>query len=141
MGIGGFSRLLLIAGFGAWSFVLSANDVRVRRLPDPLTLPPAAVAVAACGWWPELGWGLAWPALYLLAGNGIGGGDVKLAVSLGVVCASVAGPLGVIGALGLAGLNTVVLSRLTRERTVPHGPSMICAAWTVTLPLCIYSGV
>lgn len=141
MGIGGFSNALVVAVFGVWSVALSIYDVRARRLPDPLTLPPAAVALAACACWPELCWGLAWPAVYLLAGSGIGGGDIKLAVSLGVACASVAGPLGVIGAVGLSGANSVALAWWSRQQTVPHGPSMLCAAWAVVLPLCMYSGV
>lgn len=141
MGIGGLLIAIGVAAVAAWSVALAATDVRVRRLPDPLTVPPALVAVAACGWQPAWCWGLVWPVLYLVSGNGIGGGDVKLAVPLGVACAAAGGLVGTIGAMGLAGAMTAVAALCTGRRSVPHGPSMLCAAWTVVVLWGMYSGV
>lgn len=132
-------------GFFVWSIALAVNDLRHRRLPDALTVPPAVAALAACVAEPALAWGLAWPGLYFAVGRGVGGGDIKLAISLGVVCASVAGAGGVIAAIGLAGLFSGIGAAVSQQRTVAHGPSMLCAAWAVCiasfLVLCMYSGV
>lgn len=130
-----------VAAVSAWSVSLAAMDIRVRRLPDALTVPPALVAVAACWWHPAWCWGLVWPVMYLVSGDGIGGGDVKLAVSLGVACAAAGGLASTIGAMGLAGAMTAVAALCTGRRSVPHGPSMLYAAWTVVVFWGMYSGV
>ena len=70
---------------------------------------------------------------YLVIGRGIGGGDIKLAVPLGVAVAWVAGLVGVICAVGVSGLLTVLLSKLLDAETLPHGPSMLAAAWVVVI--------
>lgn len=108
-------------------------DVRRRRLPDALTLPAGALALVACAFHPLALWGLLWPVGYLVIGRGIGGGDIKLAVPLGVAVAWVAGLVGVICAIGLSGLLTVLLSKLLNPETLPHGPSMLAAAWAVVI--------
>lgn len=139
MGIGGFLAVVIAA---SWTFALCGFDIAQRRLPDALTVPPAVAGVVAtllalplgC---PSLAWALLWPAGYLVAGQGIGGGDIKLAVSLGVVCAAFGGALAVLLAIGVSGLFTVVFAGLLGRRTVPHGPSMLVAAWLTG----IYFGV
>lgn len=120
--------------------MLCATDVRQRCLPDALTVPPALAALTACLWWPALAWGLVWAGFYFFAGRGIGGGDIKLAVPLGIACAAVGGPLGVFAAMGLAGLFTATVAAALKRRTVAHGPSMLGACWAVFLVLCIYFG-
>src|SRR5699024_12690530 len=81
-----------IGGAVGWAAALVIFDVRQRRLPDFLTVPAAGLALGWIGFtwqWHAL-WGLLWPVLYLAMaalsnGQGMGGGDIKLAVSLGVV--------------------------------------------------------
>lgn len=141
MGIGGFAAYAAGGVFLAWSVLLCAYDIRERRLPDALTVPPAVAAAGACLFYPALAWGLIWPAWYLLVGRGIGGGDIKLAAPLGVVCAAVGGPFGVISGFGLSGLLTVGVAVVCGRRSVPHGPSMLCAEWVLFPFLCMYSGV
>ncbi|WP_350308260.1 A24 family peptidase [Corynebacterium afermentans] len=141
VGTGGFAAYAAGAVFLAWSALLCVFDIRERRLPDALTGPPAVAALTACLWQPSLAWGLLWPTWYLLVGRGIGGGDIKLAVPLGVACAAAGGPLGVVAAFGLSGLFTVGVAVVFRKRSVPHGPSMLCALWVLFPFLCMYSGV
>lgn len=141
MGFGGFSVGIGVVALAAWSVALAVSDIQVRRLPDPLTIPPALAALAACAYHPAWCWGLLWPALYLAVGDGVGGGDVKLAVALGTACAAAAGPPGVVFAVGLSGLISVAAALCARRRVVPHGPSMLCAAWGVILLAHTYSGV
>lgn len=141
MGIGGFAAYAAGTVLLAWTVLLCASDIRVRRLPDALTVPPAVAATVGCLLHPPLTWGLMWPAWYLLVGQGIGGGDIKLAAPLGVACAAVGGALGVVAGAGLSGLLTVGIAVVTGRRTVPHGPSMLCAVWVLIPLLCMYSGV
>ncbi|MEU9110263.1 A24 family peptidase [Streptomyces sp. NPDC048483] len=130
--------------------LLAAVDRRVHRLPDELTLPLAVVAAGALGlvtWlpgesgasWPRalLG-GLALGAFYLLLfvvnPTGIGLGDVKLAIGLGialgwygwrtVVTGGAAGIL--IGALYGA---VLMCARRGGPKVMPLGPFMIIGAF------------
>lgn len=122
---------VLCALTAVWTVVLAVIDGEERRLPDALTLPAAGVAVAACVFDPA-GWiGLIWPALYLVAGRGIGGGDVKLAVPLGVVLALVGGAGAVLAGMLLASIFTVLFLVLKKQTAAAHGPSMLAAAWIV----------
>lgn len=128
---------------GVWSIALVLYDVSQRRLPDFLTLPAAALALISCVFYPQGLWGLVWPALYLLLAvrgssdrstdAGIGGGDIKLAVPLGVALAGVGGALAVLAAMLLASALTIVFLLIKRLRDTAHGPSMLAAAWIVGL--------
>ncbi|WP_291313680.1 prepilin peptidase [Corynebacterium sp. UBA2622] len=119
----------------AWSAVLVHYDLRSHRLPDALTLPAGAAALASCAAWPEGLWGLAWPALYLLVGRGIGGGDIKLSLPLGVAVAALASPPAILAAVGVSSALTLAAAAVLRARGAPHGPSMLAAAW-----LCVLMG-
>lgn len=122
---------MLCACAAVWTMALAVVDGEERRLPNELTLPAAAMAVAACFIAPA-GWiGMIWPAAYLVAGRGIGGGDVKLAVPLGVALALLGGAGAVLTGILLASIFTVVFLVLTRRNTAAHGPSMLAAAWIV----------
>lgn len=113
-------------GVYLWGTALCGYDVCFRRLPDWLTLPAVAVAFY---WFPScIVGGICWALLYCR--KGIGGGDVKLALSLGTVALST-GVLGLLLAITLASLFTVLLCLGLRRRSVPHGPSMIAATWVV----------
>ncbi|MFE6742431.1 prepilin peptidase [Streptomyces tubercidicus] len=130
--------------------LLAAVDRRVRRLPDVLTLPLAAAGAVLLGlggwltgetaaWRRALLGGLLLGAfylvLYLANPRGIGLGDVKLAVGLGIalgwygwrtlVAGGAAGVL--IGALYGAGL--LLVRRGARDTAMPLGPFMIIGAF------------
>ncbi|AKK08897.1 prepilin peptidase [Corynebacterium testudinoris] len=113
----------------AWAVALSLIDVRVRRLPNHLTVPAACGAViGAVGTDPLLLLGgVAWAGLYMLTG-GFGGGDVKLAVSLGILAAS-GGEVVWFGAVIGASVITVIQGLVSSQRTLPHGPAMIVATF------------
>lgn len=128
-----------VALFGAWCAALCGFDLRMRRLPNVLTLPAAALALGAALWQafdgaPSALLGAAlWTAVNGAAflARGMGAGDVKLAPTLGAVVGEAAGVPGVLIAVLAAQAITVAWALLVRRRTVPHGPAMIGAAWCV----------
>lgn len=116
--------------FACWAAALCAYDFRSRRLPDFLTLPAVVAVAAVCLFLaPGAFSGYAWPALYIvqarMQGAGVGGGDIKLAAALGPVCVLFAGGGGLIMALFLSALFTVLWCVARRSRTAPHGPAML----------------
>ncbi|HEX4101160.1 MAG: prepilin peptidase [Pseudonocardiaceae bacterium] len=134
-----------------WVGVLLAGaDLVARRLPDALTLPAYPVAVvllgaaavgagnaeplvrAAAG---ALLWAGGYAAVRLVAPGALGGGDVKLAGSLGALTAATSWP-GLLLAVLAANVLTAAVAgpaRLLGYRDVPHGPAMLAAAWLVVL--------
>lgn len=139
--------LIVLAVYLGALIVLLATDLDQRLLPDVITLPliPYALALVLLDWQPLLAgtrWpiavavatGLAFPALLLVTDRifrgALGMGDVKLAVSLGLMCGAsrlLAGFLvaslvssAVIVALMIAG-------RLGRRSAIPFGPILIGA--------------
>jgi prepilin signal peptidase PulO-like enzyme (type II secretory pathway) len=128
--------------------VLLATDLDQRLLPDLLTLPliPYALLVVVLGWDPllagkELGVasaiaaGIGAPLVLLLTdrlfGGALGMGDVKLAVSLGLmlgVTRLLTGFLVATIAGALILLVLMALRRLGRRSPVPFGPILIAAA-------------
>lgn len=124
----------------AWTVTLVVWDVREQRLPNALTLPAAAAAVVACFVYPTGWWGMLWPGMYLVTAlatpvnrPGIGGGDIKLAVPLGVAVALSGGVMGVLGAMLLSSMITVCVLLVARQSGMAHGPSMLTAAWLVVI--------
>jgi leader peptidase (prepilin peptidase)/N-methyltransferase len=139
--------VLILVAYAAVLMVLLATDLDQRLLPDILTLPliPIVLAIVLLGWDPLLadkGWpivsavaaAVGAPLLLLLSdrvlGGGLGMGDVKLAVSLGLmsgVTRLVGGFLvaSIAGALVL--LVLIALRRLSLKSTVPFGPVLIAA--------------
>ncbi|MEV7304697.1 prepilin peptidase [Streptomyces microflavus] len=131
--------------------LLATVDRRVHRLPDPLTLPLAAAAVLLLGgaallpghagsWTTAL---LGGPALggfyfllFLINPNGMGFGDVKLALALGVALGWYGWEVLFLGGFagflfGAAyGLGLVLLRRAGRRTGIPFGPFMIVGALT-----------
>jgi leader peptidase (prepilin peptidase)/N-methyltransferase len=124
---------------------LAAVDLASRRLPNALTLPAyplvgLAVAVAAtAGPGPALAlralvgvvvFGGAHAVVRLLAPGALGGGDVKLAGSLGAVLGAVGWPALAV-AVALAAVVTVTIAVARRARSAPHGPGLLAATWLV----------
>ncbi|MEV8341885.1 prepilin peptidase [Streptomyces niveus] len=137
---------LLLAPFAV---LLALVDRNVHRLPDHLTLPLAAASAAllgiatllpdAGGSWPTallggLALGACYFVLFLINPNGMGFGDVKLALSLGVVLGWYGWLLLFVGAFAgflfgsLYGLGLMALRRANRKSAIPFGPFMIAGA-------------
>ena len=113
---------------------LVTADLVSRRLPDVLTFaayPVLGIAVLPAGWHALAGlvvFGGAHALVRLLAPTAMGGGDVKLAGSLGLV-------LGALGwadlalAAALAAAATLLFAAALRSRTAPYGPGLLTATW------------
>lgn len=137
---------LLLAPFAV---LLALVDRNVHRLPDQLTLPLAGAAAVLLGLaallpghagsWPTallggLVLGAAYFVLFLIHPNGMGFGDVKLALSLGVALGWYGWAVLFVGAFAgfllgsLYGLGLIVLRRANRKTAIPFGPFMIVGA-------------
>ncbi|WP_260853085.1 prepilin peptidase [Corynebacterium glyciniphilum] len=125
-----------------WAGTLAVYDIRYRRLPDWLTLPavPAAwVGVILLGHgWAVVG-GAAWFLLCVLPGMlsarlRAGGGDAKLALSLGAVAAAAGGVVGLAATIAAASAVTLLFALFptVRSSALPHGPGMLIATAAVT---------
>lgn len=126
-----------------WLVALTVCDLRRRRLPNVLTLPGAVVILAVAfvgghGTGALLG-AVALAGLYLvlhlLSREGMGAGDVKLAVGLGAATGALGVDTWLVAAL-LGPLLTVCFGLLLRVRVLPHGPSM-CLATAVALAIAV----
>ncbi|CAL9494965.1 hypothetical protein SUDANB58_03332 [Streptomyces sp. enrichment culture] len=138
---------LLLAPVGV---LLAVVDLKVRRLPDPLTLPFAAAALVLLGpvalvpehagrWSTALLGALAlgggYFALFLLNPGGMGFGDVKLALGAGAVLGWYGWGTLMLGAsagflLGAVyGGALVAARRAGRGTAIPFGPFLIAGAF------------
>jgi leader peptidase (prepilin peptidase)/N-methyltransferase len=138
---------LLLAPFGV---LLAVVDFRVQRLPDVLTLPLAGLALVLlgvmalvpehAGKWPtalfgSLVLGGAYFLLFLVNPNGMGFGDVKLALGIGAVLGWYGWGTVVLGTFagflfgGLYGLGLVLMRRAGRKTSIPFGPFLIAGAY------------
>ncbi|MFJ4948608.1 prepilin peptidase [Streptomyces sp. NPDC088760] len=139
---------LLLAPVGV---LLAAVDFRVQRLPDPLTLPLAATALALLGlaallpehaghWrtalYGALALGAGYYVLYRVNPGGMGFGDVKLAVGTGAVLGWYGWPTVLLGTFAgfllgaLYGGLLVLARRAGRKTAVPFGPFLLAGALT-----------
>ncbi|MFF7310322.1 prepilin peptidase [Streptomyces sp. NPDC008137] len=137
---------LLLAPVGV---LLTAVDFRVRRLPDPLTLPFAGAALALLGltalvpehageWTTALLGSLAlgggYFVLFLINPAGMGFGDVKLALGTGAVLGWYGWPTVMLGTFAgfllgaLYGGALVVARRADRKTAIAFGPFLITGA-------------
>lgn len=126
----------------AWAGTLTVYDIRYRRLPDWLTLPAVPVAwvvVVLLGHgWAVVG-GVAWFLLCVLPGMlsvrlRAGGGDAKLALSLGAVATAAGGAVGLAATIAAASVMTLLFALFptVRSAALPHGPGMLGATAAVT---------
>ncbi|MFJ3228032.1 prepilin peptidase [Streptomyces sp. NPDC086783] len=130
--------------------LLAVVDFRVQRLPDALTLPLAAAALALLGVaalapehagdWPtallgSLALGGAYFVLFLISPRGMGFGDVKLALGLGAALGWYGWSVLFLGTFagflfgGLYGLALVVARRAGRRTSIPFGPFLLAGAF------------
>ncbi|GAA4784671.1 A24 family peptidase [Streptomyces ziwulingensis] len=130
--------------------LLTLIDIRVRRLPDPLTLPLAAAALVLLGLaalLPEhagrwttallgtLALGAGYFALFLVNPEGLAFGDVKLALGAGAVLGWYGWPTLLLGTfagflLGASYGGALVVARRAGRRTqIAFGPFLIAGAF------------
>ncbi|MFG2649818.1 prepilin peptidase [Streptomyces sp. NPDC048436] len=138
---------MLLAPFGV---LLAIVDFGVHRLPDVLTLPLAGAALVLLGGaslLPEEGGSLphalygglalggAYFVLFLISPNGMGFGDVKLALSLGAVLGWYGWGVLLLGTFAgfllaaLYGTGLVIARRAGRKTAIPFGPFLIGGAF------------
>ncbi|MFE9662072.1 prepilin peptidase [Streptomyces sp. NPDC005955] len=129
--------------------LLALVDLAVKRLPDVLTLPLAAAAPVLLGAAALLpGHGGSWPGallgalvlgagylvLFLVNPDGMGFGDVKLALSLGAALGWYGWGAVLVGTFAgflfaaLYGAVLVVRRRATRRTAIPFGPFLLGGA-------------
>ncbi|MGW2208560.1 prepilin peptidase [Streptomyces sp. NPDC001781] len=128
------------------AILLTAVDLRVQRLPDPLTLPltPALLLLLALAarlpdhtgtyrtaLYGALTLAAAYLALHLLNPSGMGFGDVKLAPAVGAALGWYGWPTLMLGTFAtfttgaLYGLVLLLTRRATRKSAIPFGPFLL----------------
>ncbi|WIM72391.1 hypothetical protein QP028_15065 [Corynebacterium suedekumii] len=113
---------------GPWRCCLSTKRRRASGPPHPARGRGVAAFGAAVTDPILLLGGLGWAGLYLLLGvsfGGVGGGDVKLGLSLGILAAAAGGTAAWFVAVLGASVVTVLRGALTRRKAVALGPSML----------------
>ena len=146
----GFSALLPFAlWFMAACIALFLIDLEVHRLPNSLTLSTYGVVVAGFALtaalddqWPSflraliggLALGLVYALLAAFFPRGMGWGDAKLALSLGMVMTWSSWGVLIVGGFGafvlgaIVGVAAMVVGKAARKSALPFGPFMIVAA-------------
>lgn len=125
--------------------VASGIDLKTRILPDAITLPAAAMALAWASWRGDamdaflgavLGtgvfWLIAWGYEKRTGTEGLGLGDVKLMLPIGAMAGVLKLPLVILGAslAALAAFGVLALmDRNLREGRLPLGPFLAAAAY------------
>ncbi|MFE5819533.1 prepilin peptidase [Streptomyces sp. NPDC056479] len=130
--------------------LLALVDLRVRRLPDVLTLPLAGAALGLLGvvalvpehagdWptalWASLALGAGYCALHLINPGGMGFGDVKLALGAGAVLGWYGWATVMLGTFAgflfgaLYGWGLVLVRRAGRKSAIPFGPFLLGGAY------------
>lgn len=147
------TALLVYVPLFAALLVLLATDLDQRLLPDIVTLPLIVFAAAvlildvspalegkSLGLVSGLAAGIGFPIVLLITdrvfGGGLGQGDLKLAVSLGLVFGLSAFFYGLlIASIGVSAvlIALIVARRLTMKSYIPFGPILIFAAFIAAL--------
>ncbi len=141
--------VIAFAFLGVLGVALSAIDVAVNRLPDRLTLPAIPLLVGLLGVAAVIGHsggalvrallgGLALGGCFLLLAlvrpGQLGGGDIKLAVLVGLALGWLGWPILIAGAAlgfllaGIAGLVLLALRRATLRTQLCFGPYLLAGA-------------
>ena len=131
------------SGVGAW---LTHIDIREHRLPNRILAPTTACLLLLCGASTAFGGsaealvraiagaailGSAYLALWAGSRGGLGGGDVKLAVPIGILLAwdgwlaLVAGSALAFVVGGAWAIGVLATGRGTRDSRIPFGPCMV----------------
>ncbi|MEV8534495.1 A24 family peptidase [Streptomyces sp. NPDC051211] len=152
--VGARPEAAVLVGLAPVLVLLALVDLAVHRLPDVLTLPLAAAVAAglgavaplpgAGGSWPAAvaggaGLGAAYLLLFAINPAGIGFGDVKLALALGVALGWYGWGVWIAGAFlgflygALYGLGLLLTGRAGRRTAFPFGPFMAGGALTGVL--------
>lgn len=132
---------------GVWLVALTVCDLRRGRLPNALTLPGAVVVLAGaalCGRGVPAAAGAAaltagYLVVHLWAPDGMGAGDVKLALGVGALTGAFGAGAWALAAVG-APLLTAAWAVLARRGAVPHGPAM-CTASAAAIWACSVAAV
>ncbi|MBV7295376.1 A24 family peptidase [Corynebacterium sp. TAE3-ERU12] len=128
--------------WSAWAGLLMLRDLCTRRLDNWLTIPAIAVflfiALSRGQVGDAVGGAVVWAALLLVPSlarpGGVGGGDIKLALALGLWAgAYVDAGLGEVVltaavATMISGLLSAGYGLVRRRRSVAHGPAMLLGA-------------
>lgn len=141
------STILIAAALGLVLLLLSAEDLRSRRIPDVLSLPLILAGIAGAAAWSDqavavhaIGAVVGYATLAMLGEvyfrtrgrEGLGLGDAKLFAAAGAWLGWPALPFVLLAASAL-GLITVLLlgiaGRQTRE--IPFGPALSLAFWMI----------
>ena len=141
--------LPVMLGLGWLGVAACVVDIRHRRLPNaltglaacfaPLGLLPLGSGAFGRGLLGGLAAVISYGVVHLLRPNALGAGDVKLAAPLGAVLGAASwaalAAAAVLAAVltGIVGLVVACARRVPPGAGVPHGPSMLGAAWLVTL--------
>ncbi|HEX2131470.1 MAG TPA: A24 family peptidase [Actinophytocola sp.] len=133
-----------------FAVLLTATDLRHRRLPDALTLSAypvvgaAALAAATAGGGSRVAasafagavtFCVLHAMVHLASPTSLGAGDVKLSGSVGAVLGAVGWPAMVLGSV-LAAMLTLAVRVVAPRRWrdgVPHGPGMLAATSLIAL--------
>jgi leader peptidase (prepilin peptidase)/N-methyltransferase len=133
--------VLALAYLGVVSPMLIRTDLREHRLPNRIVLPGIAVGLVVCaGEWITSGHppvvsmiaALVYPGFLLALSlmGGMGMGDVKLAVVLGLASQNVTvAVLSPVIAFLAGGLTSMVLLLMGRRGRIPFGPFLLGGFW------------
>lgn len=142
-----FGPALLTALFGACLCVLASTDFDRRRIPDRLTVPAFALALALCWAWPDrsvadivagaaagLATGVVLVVVGGFLGNAMGVGDGKLMILIGALVGWPAIMAALLYGIILGGvIAVVVMVRRGRRSTYAYGPYLAAGGAFVLL--------
>lgn len=117
--------------------IIIGTDLSHREIPDQVSLGASAVlgaiALATLNWHALLGGLVLFIILFLIAvasRGGMGGGDIKLSLAIGLALGWKLGLLALVAAFLAGGaLAVILLIRGKRGKMLPFGPFLAAGAW------------